>query len=275
MQIFYGLMIPFLGTVLGSACVFFMGQHINEKLQKLLLGFASGVMVAASVWSLLIPSMESSAHLGRLAFLPAVIGMSLGMAFLFLLDIIIPHLHMNLEKPEGLHVKLRETTMLCLAVTLHNIPEGMAVGVAFAAVLVEKNPAMASAALALSVGIAVQNFPEGAIVSMPLASAGEKKGKALLWGIFFGRGGAFGCACHAGGFGLAGACHALVFKFCGGRHVLCGCGGADSRNGGRCAPKDRRRQLCRRIFGDDDFGRSAGVIQPFRTFFCKKHCNDM
>ena len=186
MHIFYGLMIPFLGTVLGSACVFFMGQHINEKLQKLLLGFASGVMVAASVWSLIIPSIESSADLGRLAFLPAVIGVGAGMAFLFLLDIIIPHLHMNSEKPEGLHVKLRETTMLCLAVTLHNIPEGMAVGVVFAGLLSGNSGISLAAAYALSIGIAIQNFPEGAVVSMPLRGLGTSKLKSFAFGSLSG-----------------------------------------------------------------------------------------
>ena len=192
MNIFYGLLIPFLGTSLGAACVFFMRKELNARVQKLLLGFASGVMVAASVWSLIIPSIEQSSTLERFAFFPAALGIALGMLFLFLLDSIIPHLHIHSEKPEGIHSKLKETTMLCLAVTLHNIPEGMAVGVVFAGTLMGTDigtsvPVVSLAsAFALSIGIAIQNFPEGAIISMPLVSRGTGKPRAFLYGVLSG-----------------------------------------------------------------------------------------
>ncbi len=185
-QIVFGVLVPFVGTALGACCVLLLKGELDRRLQRSMAGFAAGVMVAASVWSLLIPAIGASAGMGRLSFLPAAVGYSVGFLFLLVLDFVIPQPEewtADAQKPGG---GMRKIRMMVLAVTLHNIPEGMAVGVAFAAVLVEKNPAMASAALALSVGIAVQNFPEGAIVSMPLASAGEKKGKALLWGIFSG-----------------------------------------------------------------------------------------
>ena len=188
MNVFYGLMIPFLGTMLGSACVFFMRSNLNARVQKLLLGFASGVMVAASIWSLIVPAIEQSEEsgMGKLAFLPAATGIALGMAFLLLLDVIIPHLHVNADKPEGLKASLKKTTMLVLAVTLHNIPEGMAVGVVFAALMAGGSGITAAGALALSIGIAIQNFPEGAIISMPLAGEGNGKGKAFLYGTLSG-----------------------------------------------------------------------------------------
>lgn len=183
---FQGLSIPFLGTTLGAATVFFMKRDINVKTKKLLLGFASGVMVAASVWSLLIPSMEMSENLGRLAFIPAAVGFIIGMAFLFLLDILIPHLHIESLTPEGPHAKLKKTTMLCLAVTLHNIPEGMAVGVVYAGLGAQNSTIGIAGALALAVGIAIQNFPEGAIISMPLAGEGNGKVKAFIYGMLSG-----------------------------------------------------------------------------------------
>ena len=187
MNTFYGLMIPFLGTTLGAACVFFMKREMNVRLQKILLGFASGVMVAASVWSLIIPSIEQSGSLGRLAFLPASVGIIFGIAFLFLLDMIIPHLHIDSDKPEGLPSGLRETAMLCLAVTLHNIPEGMAVGVVFAGFLSDASSGISLAgAFALSIGIAVQNFPEGAIVSMPLIARGNTRFRSFVYGMLSG-----------------------------------------------------------------------------------------
>ena len=188
MNIFYGLLIPFLGTTLGSACVFFMRGELNAKLQKTLLGFASGVMVAASVWSLIVPAIEQSQEsgMGQLSFIPAAAGIALGMAFLLLLDVIIPHLHVNSDIPEGPVSKLRKTTMLVLAVTLHNIPEGMAVGIVFAALLAGGNGISLAGAFALSIGIAIQNFPEGAIISMPLAGDGNGKGKAFLYGTLSG-----------------------------------------------------------------------------------------
>lgn len=183
MNIFVALMIPFLGTSLGAACVFFLKDRLNPLVQKALLGFASGVMVAASVWSLLIPAMEMSEELGKLSFLPAAVGFSLGILFLLVMDRIIPHLHLNEEKPEGMPSKLKKTTMLVLAVTLHNIPEGMAVGVVFAGLLAGNNEITMSGALALTIGIAIQNFPEGAIISLPLKSEGGSKKRAFFYGM--------------------------------------------------------------------------------------------
>lgn len=163
-DVFWGLMIPLLGTTLGAACVFFMRSQMNRSVQRGLTGFASGVMVAASFFSLLLPALEQSAPMGRWAFLPAVIGFGVGVAFLLLLDHIIPHLHMNAETAEGPRSHLKKTTMLILAVTLHNIPEGMAVGVVYAGVLAGSSGLTAAGAMALSAGIAIQNFPEGAII---------------------------------------------------------------------------------------------------------------
>ena len=186
MTVFWGLMIPLAGTTLGSACVFFLKDKLNELLQKGLLGFASGVMVAASVWSLLIPSMDMAAGMGRLAFVPAAAGMLLGMAFLLGMDRVIPHLHLGTQEAEGPKTSLKKTTMLVLAVTLHNIPEGMAVGVMYAGFLAENAQITAASALALSIGIAIQNFPEGAIISMPLRAEGQRKGRAFLGGVLSG-----------------------------------------------------------------------------------------
>lgn len=184
MNTFYGILIPFLGTTFGSACVYFLGKNLNKNVQKFLLGFAAGVMVAASVWSLIIPSIDSSSSMGKLAFVPAAIGTATGIAFLFLLDILIPHLHVDSEKPEGLKAKLKQSTMMFLAVTLHNIPEGMAVGVVFAAFSAQSLGFAAAAALSL--GIAIQNFPEGAIISMSLAGNGESKNKSFVFGVLSG-----------------------------------------------------------------------------------------
>jgi len=185
---FFGLLIPFLGTMFGSACVFFMKREMNDSVQRALLGFAGGVMIAASVWSLLIPAMEMSQPLGKLAFLPALIGFALGVIFLFILDKITPHLHavaQNPEGPKGSVSKISRTMMLVFAVTLHNIPEGMAVGVVFASFL--NGGALSSAdAIALSLGIAIQNFPEGAIISMPLKSEGNGKVKSFIYGTLTG-----------------------------------------------------------------------------------------
>ena len=184
-----GLLIPFLGTTLGSACVFFINKKMNDSVQRALLGFAAGVMTAASVWSLLIPAMDMSENLGRLAFLPAFLGFAFGVFFLFLLDKITPHLHALASSPEGPSSsinKISRTMMLMLAVTLHNIPEGMAVGVVFASFLHGGNSISFADALALSIGIAIQNFPEGAIISMPLRSEGNKKLKAFIYGTLSG-----------------------------------------------------------------------------------------
>ena len=195
MQIFVGIMIPFLGTAAGAFCVFFLRQAMAPRMQKALLGFASGVMVAASVWSLLIPAMDMSAAMGRLAFLPAAVGLLLGIGFLLLLDNAVPHLHMDAEEPEGPKGQWKKSTMLVLAVTLHNIPEGMAVGVAFAGLMAEEGAAITLAgALALSLGIAIQNFPEGAIISLPLKEAVGKK-KAFLYGMLSGIVEPIGAAC--------------------------------------------------------------------------------
>lgn len=186
MELFWGVMIPFIGTTAGAACVFFLRNEIKPLLQKALLGFASGVMVAASVWSLLIPAMEMSAKMGRLAFIPAAAGLLLGVAFLLLMDRIVPHLHLGSEVSEGPKTTLKKTTMLVLAVTLHNIPEGMAVGVVLAGALMGESEVSMAGALVLSLGIAIQNFPEGAIISLPLRSEGESRRKAFLHGMLSG-----------------------------------------------------------------------------------------
>ena len=180
MQIFLGLAIPFLGTTLGAAMVFLMKKEMNKKVEKILLGFASGVMIAASVWSLLIPSIEMAETQGKIAWIPAAIGFLLGIVFLLVLDSVIPHMHLESEKPEGIKSKLKKTTMMVFAVTLHNIPEGMAVGVTFAGALAQ------NAGITLAVGIAIQNFPEGAIISMPLKSEGVSKPRAFLYGTLSG-----------------------------------------------------------------------------------------
>ena len=185
-QTFYGILIPFLGTTLGAACVFFMKNTLGDLVQRSLTGFAAGVMVAASVWSLLIPAIEQSAGMGRLAFLPAFLGFWVGVLFLLLLDHIIPHLHVKSGQVEGPRSQLARTTMMVLAVTLHNIPEGMAVGVVYAGYLSGSAQITAAGAMALSLGIAIQNFPEGAIISMPLRAEGEQKGKAFMGGVLSG-----------------------------------------------------------------------------------------
>ena len=181
--ILQGLLIPFLGTTLGSACVLFLNSELDEKLIKILTGFASGVMVAASFFSLLLPSIEQSSSLNKLSFMPAAIGFCVGMLFLLLLDLITPHMHID-ESVEGPKTNLKKTTMMVLAVVLHNIPEGMAVGVLYAG-LSSTNITLSSA-LSLSIGIAIQNFPEGAIISMPLKANGESKLKAFINGTLSG-----------------------------------------------------------------------------------------
>lgn len=184
--IFWGLFIPFAGTTLGAACVFLMRREMNDTVQRALMGFAAGVMVAASVWSLLIPSMNMSQAAGRLSFVPALIGFTAGILFLFILDKVTPHLHAVAQNPEGPATKLSRTAMLVFAVTLHNIPEGMAVGVVFAGVLSGNMQISAAAAFALSIGIAIQNFPEGAIISMPLRTEGNGKLKSFMYGMLSG-----------------------------------------------------------------------------------------
>ena len=186
MEIFLGILIPFIGTTLGAACVLFMKKTLRKQVQRALAGFAAGVMVAASIWSLLIPAMEQVVDMGKLAFVPAVAGFWCGILFLLLLDHIIPHLHRNSQSAEGPKSQLKRTTMLVLAVTLHNIPEGMAVGVVYAGYLAGSTQISAAAAMALSLGIAIQNFPEGAIISMPLRAEGMKVSKAFAGGVLSG-----------------------------------------------------------------------------------------
>ena len=181
-----GILIPFIGTTLGSALVYLMKNEINKKIEKLLLGFASGVMIAASIWSLLLPAIEQEETLNHIAWIAPSIGFLLGMGFLLAIDTITPHLHLNSEKPEGIKTKLKKTTMLMLAVTIHNIPEGMAVGIVFAGLISGNTNITYAGALALSIGIAIQNFPEGAIISMPLKSEGTGKLKAFWYGTLSG-----------------------------------------------------------------------------------------
>ncbi len=185
-QVFQGVMIPFLGTALGSASALFMKNKLNFLLQRALTGFAAGVMVAASIWSLLLPAMEQSEGMGQWAFVPAVAGFWIGILFLLFLDRTVPHLHMNSSRAEGPESSLQKTTMLVLAVTLHNLPEGMAVGAVYAGWLSGNSGITAMGALALSLGIAIQNFPEGAIISMPLRAEGVSRGKAFLYGALSG-----------------------------------------------------------------------------------------
>ena len=186
MEIFYGILIPFLGTSLGAACVFFMKKALSDKVQRSLTGFAAGVMVAASVWSLLIPAIQQADSLGKWAFVPAVAGFWIGVLFLLGLDHLIPHLHQNSASAEGPKSRLQRTTMMVLAVTLHNIPEGMAVGVVYAGYLSGSAQISAAGALALSLGIDIQNFPEGAIISLPLRAEGAGKGRAFAGGVLSG-----------------------------------------------------------------------------------------
>ena len=186
MNTFFGILIPFIGTTLGAACVFFMKKTLGKSVQRALTGFAAGVMVAASIWSLLIPAIKQSENMGDLSFVPAVAGFWIGILFLLTLDHLIPHLHVGSDQAEGPKSKLGRTTMMVLAVTLHNIPEGMAVGVIYAGFLAGDMQITAASAFALSLGIAIQNFPEGAIISLPLRAEGEKKSKAFLGGVLSG-----------------------------------------------------------------------------------------
>ncbi len=185
-NIIIGILIPFLGTALGAGMVFFLRKEMGDRLQKSLLGFASGVMMAASVWSLLMPSLEMAEEQGVISWIPATVGFLLGILFLLLLDTVIPHLHLDKKDPEGVKSNLKKSTMLVLAVTLHNIPEGMAVGVVFSGLLVDNAMISLAGAFALAIGIAIQNFPEGAIISMPLKSEGLSKTKAFVYGALSG-----------------------------------------------------------------------------------------
>ena len=185
-EILSAVLLPFLGTTIGAGFVFFMKGAMNLRLQRILTGFASGVMVAASVWSLIIPAMDQSEHMGKFAFLPAFIGVWAGFLFLLALDQFIPHLHLNSDCPEGAPCSLGKSTMMVIAVALHNLPEGMAVGVVVAGWLTGNESISAAGALALALGIALQNLPEGAIISMPLKSQGMSKGRAFGYGVMSG-----------------------------------------------------------------------------------------
>ncbi len=185
-NVFEGILIPFVGTTLGATCVFCMKKTLSKSVQRALAGFAAGIMVAASIWSLLIPAIKQSENMKTLSFVPAVVGFWIGILFLLALDHLIPHLHVGCDQAEGPKSKFGRTTMMVLAVTLHNIPEGMAVGVMYAGFLAENAQITATSALALSLGIAIQNFPEGAIISMPLRAEGESKRKAFLGGVLSG-----------------------------------------------------------------------------------------
>ena len=181
-----GLLIPFAGTSLGSACVFFLRKTLNKQIQRALTGFAAGVMVAASIWSLLLPAIEQSKSMGKLSFIPAVVGFWIGIFFLLFLDHVTPHLHLNSKESEGPKKNFSRTTKMLLAVTIHNIPEGMAVGVVFAGMMANNTGITLAGAMALSIGIAIQNFPEGAIISLPLVSAGNTKKKSFVYGMLSG-----------------------------------------------------------------------------------------
>lgn len=185
-ELLIGMFLPFLGTMLGAGCVLFVKNELSENVRKSLSGFAAGVMVAASIWSLIIPAIEKSSHMGKMAVMPAVVGFWLGILFLLILDKTIPHLHISTNEQEGIKAKLAKTTMLVLAVTLHNIPEGMAVGVVLAGWAAGDSGITLMGALALSIGIAIQNFPEGAIISMPLKSEGMTKKRAFVYGTLSG-----------------------------------------------------------------------------------------
>lgn len=186
MEILQGIIIPFIGTLSGAACVYFLKNELSTFLQRSLSGFAAGVMIAASVWSLIIPAIDQSEWMGKLSFIPAFIGFWLGILFLLFLDHAIPHIHAATNEAEGPKVKLSRNTMLILAVTLHNIPEGMAVGAVYSGFLSGNSTISAMSAMALAIGIAIQNFPEGAIVTMPLLKEGYSKFKAFMFGIVSG-----------------------------------------------------------------------------------------
>ncbi len=259
MTTFYGILIPFLGTTLGAACVFFLRKALGDRLQRALTGFAAGVMVAASVWSLLIPAIEQSAALGRLSFLPAAVGFWIGVAFLLLLDRVIPHLHRNAGQAEGPRTQLQRTTMMLLAVTLHNIPEGMAVGVVYAGYLTGTAQISAAGALALSLGIAIQNFPEGAIISLPLRAEGHSRIRAFAGGVLSGIVEPVGAVLTVLAARFVAPALPYFLSFCGRRNALCRRGGADPRDVRGQAFEHRHDLFRRRLQRDDDSGRRAGL----------------
>ena len=252
-NVFLGVIIPFIGTTLGASCVWLIRNELNPKLQKALLGFAAGVMTAASVWSLLIPAMEQSAPMGQAAWVPAAVGFVAGIVFLLLMDRLIPHLHLSSKTPEGPKTKMNSSAMMALAVTLHNIPEGMAVGVVFAGMLSGMQQITTAGAFALSIGIAIQNFPEGAIVSLPLRTSAASRKKSFRHcrtdcraADDFG-----GQYHHADSAVFAGLCRrGDVVR--GGRRI-----GSGSLR--RRAHQHRHHRICRRICIDDDPGRRFGL----------------
>lgn len=185
-EMFQEILIPFIGTTLGAGCVFFVKGKLNMHLQRIFTGFAAGVMVAASIWSLLLPALEHAEDMGKMAFVPAVTGFWLGVVFLAAMDKAVPHLHVNSDTAEGPKSRLKKSTMMFLALVLHNIPEGMAVGVVYAGAMMPDADISVTAALVLSLGIAIQNFPEGAIISIPLHGEGVKKSKAFTYGMLSG-----------------------------------------------------------------------------------------
>ncbi len=185
-EVIFSVLIPFIGTILGSACVFFVKGEMKPSIQKAFSGFAAGVMIAASIWSLILPSFEASSSMGKLSFIPVVVGLWLGFLFLMVLDKVIPHLHIDSNEVEGPRCNLKKSTMTALAVALHNLPEGMAVGVVLASATSADSTVSITMAIALAIGIAIQNFPEGAIISIPLISCGMKKGKTFTLGVLSG-----------------------------------------------------------------------------------------
>lgn len=261
---FWGILIPFLGTSLGAGCVFFLKKSLSDGIQRALTGFAAGVMVAASVWSLLIPAMEQAADLGRLAFFPAAVGFWLGILFLLLLDHLIPHLHQNSLQAEGPKSQLQRTTMMVLAVTLHNIPEGMAVGVVYAGYLAGTAQITAAGALALSLGIAIQNFPEGAIISMPLRAEGMKGGGDEKRPGVLGRRTVRHRRTHRGSADDSGGRHrstrfALSAQLCRRSHAVCCSRGTDPGNVTGTALQRWHGVFCGRLQRDDGAGCGTGV----------------
>lgn len=267
LSVFYGITIPFLGTSAGAACVFFMKKNMSEQLSRILTGFAAGVMVAASVWSLLIPAMEQSGGMGRLAFVPAVTGFWGGILFLLLLDHVIPHLHQHSNRVEGPKSRLQRTTMMVLAVTLHNIPEGMAVGVVYAGYLAGNRNISAMAAMALSLGIAIQNFPEGAIISLPLRSeSGMSRKKAFAMGTLSGDRRADRGACDDRRVPLSGTGSAGSPGACSRGDDLRGCGGADSGVGAGQSFRYGNDRICGWICADDDSGCGAGIKESWQCW---------
>lgn len=247
-----GILIPFAGTSLGAACVLFMKKGLNERIQRVLTGFAAGVMVAASIWSLLLPAIEQSESMGKLSFFPAVVGFWIGILFLLLLDHIIPHLHMNSTSAEGPQTNLGKSAMMVLAVVLHNIPEGMAVGVVYAGWNAGNSGITLTGALALSIGIAIQNLPEGAIISMPLHAEGMSKRKAFIYGVLSGLVESIGADHHD----FSRRCYytgtTIFIEFCGRSHDICCRGRTDSGNVCWRTFQHRNDYVCGRFYGDDD-----------------------